>query len=477
MKLLYKLLTSRFGILIPLTGICLFLLLFFVESSMNQLARQLAKQMETATDEDVAEIADKISNLGYSGISELAGGLKSSRRVIVFSCRDALENKFRDWSVESPQNSAPHNLLLSKILAANVDSYGPTTKTIAVSFARRILQNMVSATEKYPHHAEIASNCETILRKTEAERSAAQNPRNLDGMQLVAVGGEPRRVFLPDPNDLETMIAANLKTQRNTGEGSVIRQQNDYSNDFDPYSSNRAELLYAINQSRIESLKQNSQTKPTVLSPESIHEGFPSDIIPKAMLATSNAEETLEFNRSEPEPRIASEYTENDPDRLEQLPPFQATDIVVGESETNVVPIDRTPLGQIPVDEIPDLPTDDLIRLLQHPNPSISAIAEQRLRKRDHFQDSHIALAYRLHNPNPEERKQIFQLLPRTPSIQPIPWLMVLIKDPDPEIRFLTVSFIATSKDAKLVRDVMERAKRDNDSDLNALVEKLEKLR
>ena len=457
---------------------------------MDQLAKLLATQMETAPDEDVAVIADKISNLGSSGIPALADGLKSNRRVVVFTCRDALEKKFRDWSEDSPQNSAQQNLLLSEILARNIDSYGPTTKTIAVSFALRILQNMVSAPGKYPHHAEIASNCEKILRKTEGERLVASNPQNLDDMQLVAVGGEPRRVFQPDQNDLEMMIAANLKTQRNSASESVIQNSIDNSNDFDPYSSNRAELLYAINQSRIESLKRNSQTPPA-RSLNTLYDGgarMPNGILypgsDEMMLATSNTESVDEpsgFRLSEPGAKIASEYdeaaTESNPDRLPQLPPYQPTDNSIVESDKTVVPVDKTSLGQTQISDMPNLPTNDLIRLLQHPNTSISAIAEQRLRNRDHFQDSHIALAYRLHNPNPEERKQIFQLLPRTPSIQPIPWLMVLLKDPDPEIRFLTVSFIATSKDGKLVREVMERAKRDEDPALNALVEKLEKLR
>ena len=122
------------------------------------------------------------------------------------------------------------------------------------------------------------------------------------------------------------------------------------------------------------------------------------------------------------------------------------------------------------------MPTSELIRLLQHPNRSVAAIAEKRLRDREHFQDEHITLAYRLHHPDAGVRKGMIDALVRVPSIHPVPWLMEMLRDSDSEVRLAAVTFIATAKDKTLFQEVLNQARKDDYPRINGLVEKLERI-
>ncbi|MGL6226825.1 MAG: HEAT repeat domain-containing protein [Thermoguttaceae bacterium] len=503
MSLFYSLFRSPLSLIIPLTGICVLLLLLYLNWSSEQFADQLAQKMEQVPEDDVKVFAEQLGSLGKPGISRLVHALTSQRRSVVFAARDVLEKNFQQWSNLPPNNSAPLHLQLSRSLSEELDSFRPTSQLLAVSWSQRILRHMLkSEGEKYPNQSKIAEYCQRILTKTEGERTVLAEPRLLDEMHIVASGGEPKKLLPVELSSRTTQLA-----KRQNGLQNEVEQERENELEFyDPYSSPRADLLYVLYRSRatsqpVERERPDSSPFEEATTGETMIAGNLTDLNLRELPTAGFPSPTL----SQPTQRIGSKYEDlaqpqssrdlrsmsddsnasNDliqgvnsssglEEKLPQLPPYLEN---VKESYSDVQrPIEETSLGRIDQDAIPNLPTVDLMRLLQHPNKAIAALAEQQLRKREYYQDAHIALALRLYNPKPELRKEILELLPRIPSVQPIPWLVELLRDPNPDVRFATLSYLATAKDRQLVQLMIDRAKKDDDPRMNVLVEKLERL-
>lgn len=496
----YSLFRSPLSLLIPLTGICVLLFLLYLNWSSEQFADQLAQKMEQVPEDDVCVFAEQLGNLGKPGISRLVHALTSQRRSVVFAARDVLEKHFQQWSNLPPNNSAPLHLQLSRSLSEELDSFRSTSQLLAVSWSQRILRNMLKFEgEKYPNQSKIAEYCQRILTKTEGERTVLAEPRLLDEMHIVASGGEPKKLL---PVELSSRTTQLAKKQKGLKDEEELESPLDF---YDPYSSPRADLLYVLYQSRRTSqpvererrilgpweeettgtmIAQN-QTDPN--SRELPTAGFPAPTLSQpAQRMGSKYEDVAQSQPLRDSGSISDDSNASNDliqgvnqsfgieEKLPQLPPYLEK---VKEAYSDVqLPIEETALGQIDQDTIPNLPTVDLMRLLQHPNKAIAALAEQQLRKREYYQDAHIALALRLYNPKPELRKEILELLPRIPSVQPIPWLVELLRDPDPDVRFATLSYLATAKDRQLVQLMLDRAKKDDDPRMRGLVEKLERL-
>lgn len=492
MSFLWNLFRSRLGILVPLIGICLLLLYQVVDSAPAHVAKFFAQQMETAPEKDVAELTRRISSLGKAGVPELVHGLASPRRAVVANCYEMLEKQFQQWIETSPKNASPYNYALAKTLLEDLELFGPTARLHASSFAERILRNMlVLENETYPRQPAITAMCEEILKKTEGERLVNRNPLLLQEMHSLTMVGPPSRISPADPHETEMMIAANTKNQKNQS-GFPTRQlhapgkrQLDHleaSEFFDPYSGPRAELLYVAQRSRTLSTDENLRSSST-RDEQAVPGPVPNALQAREMLAqrdysrprTASDFERDEFGamqRSEPMGRIAAQYPpEHDlEEELQELPPYLA-----GQETSQPVPIEKTPLGAIAPEEIAKCSVAELMRLLQHPNQSVQAIAEKQLRKRQ-FRDEHIALAYRMHHPKPEMRRGMVEALARVPDVQPTTWLMEMLRDSDADVRLAAITFIATSKDKKLFQDILDRVRKDDDPRITSLINKLEKI-
>jgi len=482
----------RLMILVTMIALSITLLLYFIEQATPSVARQFASRLETASEQEVQEIVEQLGRLGPAGIAELAQGLSSTRRVVVLGTKNVLDQEFQKWTQQEIRKSVRSHHLLAKSLAENLERFGPTSRLIAASFAQRILRTLLAV----PSHDRIAKRfetiqfCEEILQKTEGERSVAGYPQRLNEMHTIARSGEPQRLYPPDPFDEQLILAANERhrsimpdrfrhgtSERNNGETEF----------YDPYSSHHADLLYAVYQSRLNSAREQSppQQIESTLQPHQVEESVVARVSGLERLAYRNVQgyrlllgnsETVQ--KSQVAERIASQFSldqENGED--ERLPHLSALPKELYDRETTPkVAVENTELGKTPMEEIFHLPTSDLIRLLQHPNRSTSAVAEKRLRDRDGFQDEHIALAYRLHHPDTELRKGMIDALVRVPSIHPVPWLMEMLRDGNPEVRLVAVTFVATAKDKSLFQEVLNQARNDDDPRINGLIQKLERI-
>ncbi len=500
MRFFRRILRSRAIILVPLVVAAIFAILYFFEQSTREVAKQFAAQLETAPEEDVNEILDRLGRLGKAGIPELVHALASNRRVVVLGSKNTLEREFRNWKQLDNRQFAQFHSILAQTLLEDLDRLGPTSRLAAASFAQRTLQTLLAAPaeRKISGRLDITKACEEILRKTEGERIVAGNPKRLNEMYTIAGSGEPVRVYPPDPFEQELILAANERNRPISMPRSPVKSERreEMPEFYDPYSSPRAELLYAVHRSRLDSavkeppLPANLYDRPLDAAQIERLSGLERLAFENAKRNLQGAEEDFlqpdSLHRAQVAERIASQYSPQigvpqpeSEERLPQLPAYEAAPLKVIPDTTPVYPeepVENTMLGKTALEEIPNLPTPDLIRLLQHPDRSIKAVAEKRLRDRDRFQDEHIALAYRLHHPNVEIRKGMIDALIRTPSVQPISWIMEMLRDNDSDVRLAAITFIATSKDKSLLQDVLQRARKDEDPKINALIEKLERI-
>ncbi len=120
------------------------------------------------------------------------------------------------------------------------------------------------------------------------------------------------------------------------------------------------------------------------------------------------------------------------------------------------------------LNQLPDL---DLIRQLSQTQRSELVAVEQQLRRRG-FNDQQLGLARRVADPDPEVRRQLAESLPDLRS-SPNPWLFWLSYDPDPLVRRVVISLMATSQDPRLHRRLREMHSLETDEAIRAQLDKL----
>jgi hypothetical protein len=100
------------------------------------------------------------------------------------------------------------------------------------------------------------------------------------------------------------------------------------------------------------------------------------------------------------------------------------------------------------------------------------ASAAQELTRRG-FSQADLNLAAEITHPDVQVRRQIAQNLPRALGSQAEAWLLLLLDDADVNVRFDAATWLATSSDARVINDVLSRARREQDTRFQRLVQKL----
>ncbi len=116
--------------------------------------------------------------------------------------------------------------------------------------------------------------------------------------------------------------------------------------------------------------------------------------------------------------------------------------------------------------------TASLLSMLRDGDPQANDAAEFELQRRG-FRPSHLELARRLADPNPEVRRLWVEQVPRLTSIDPRPWLWWLATDSDAEVRLTALSLLATTNDLATHRQLIEAARIDGDPRIRELGDRL----
>jgi len=99
-------------------------------------------------------------------------------------------------------------------------------------------------------------------------------------------------------------------------------------------------------------------------------------------------------------------------------------------------------LQRVAIRDLSKLPTQDLMKLINHANSEISVQSETLLKKRDGFQEEHVQLARKLYHPDSSVRKSLLPQLADNDQLETFSWLSELLKDPEQEVRYATVKAI-----------------------------------
>jgi hypothetical protein len=116
----------------------------------------------------------------------------------------------------------------------------------------------------------------------------------------------------------------------------------------------------------------------------------------------------------------------------------------------------------------------DLMRRLRADDGEQRGQARQELVKRG-FSEVDFELARQLFSSDVEARKNLARALPRLSSVDAARWLLWLAQDPQPEVRLVAISTLATTGDSALLSKVEALAANDHDPQIKALAEQIRK--
>ena len=100
------------------------------------------------------------------------------------------------------------------------------------------------------------------------------------------------------------------------------------------------------------------------------------------------------------------------------------------------------------VAELADL---EVMRLLHHGDYGVRYTPERELDRRGYARE-HLAIAKQLVHPDPRERQQLAEQLPRMTDIDPRPWLLQLSEDDDARVRRTAEGILQASKPGREAR-------------------------
>lgn len=129
--------------------------------------------------------------------------------------------------------------------------------------------------------------------------------------------------------------------------------------------------------------------------------------------------------------------------------------------------------GETPRPEATEAETIRRMRDLHASDPGVAEAARAELIAQG-FSEGQIELAQRLFDPDPTVRRELARALIELGSIDPLPWLLHLCRDEDPQVRLTALSLLATTGDPTLLRQVAEMVRRDPDPEVQRLSERLD---
>jgi len=146
-------------------------------------------------------------------------------------------------------------------------------------------------------------------------------------------------------------------------------------------------------------------------------------------------------------------------------------------AHTATLPVSvEEPVQSQPLDSSKTADVLDLMRRLRSDTDSERTSARRELLRRG-FSEVDLELARQLFSPDIEVRKQLAAAVPRLASVDASRWLMWLAADPQPDVRCAAITTLATSGDPALLDRVEAMARRDADSQIQALAGQIRKQR
>ncbi|MDR2172408.1 MAG: HEAT repeat domain-containing protein [Planctomycetaceae bacterium] len=487
--LLVKFFRSVWGFIVPASILLAIAMAFFVAQNQRDLAADYAAQLMVCDDGDVERLVGLLRSLDVAGLVELVNCLRSDREKIFFTCCDAIDEELKKLP-NSPdeKNRDKIYLAMTGAMLQLAPQLKPVAKNAVNQFVQQIMTDLVNIKSNgRSHNLQLATmNCEKIhdvieptlqqiagkiseSQKTKPKTIARYRASNFHD-ELLAANGKPFKQTLQDNNkilDNREYLADNSTPQKNYNE--------QLDNPIPPIPNpklNYNEIAKNTNQNILTNLPNDNYYQ------SADENSFP--ILPK--LDATNNKIASQYNHhyenfeNQPPEKIDDNAAANTHKKRTKPEKFQHLDIKNPfdnyDDADYFLPVD---LRNINLNRVSSLPTNQLMRLLQHPDSNYVLEARRTLIARDGFGNEHLSLAYKLYHYNPAVRKEIIAHLSETNGVLVNAWLTELLNDPNNEIRYNAAALLSTSKDPNTRKLLIEKCQHDADTRIVNLINQLKR--
>ncbi len=397
-------------------------------------AEHWREQMEHAPTGQVESLAGRLTQLGPPGIRALVDALGSDREVVAAASRRVLWAELARWETLPVPTITENLAVLAESLAEHAKDFRPAARRDATELAGEVLRwwpqsgtaRGIEVIDHCGHVLELAAIDQVAVDSIAASGTmSAAHKSQASSVALTGPGMGPGRPALETP-DMSSAVSplpgGELPVDALPG------SQPQVSMESSPTADRRSG-------ERHDSSSRAGDSQPPLQTPQELY--VPGRVRPLSV--------------SEPAP-----------------PP--ATSVL------QIVRSENDAANQVPAydEELAKTETDVLMRWLHAEDPSVASRAEAELRRRS-FTDVHLELARRLFDPDPAVRIELARTLPKLTSVNPVPWLLWLSRDPRNEVRLAAISLMATTGDPELLARIRQMASEDSDAAVQRVAERLEK--
>jgi hypothetical protein len=375
-----------------------------------------------------------MAQLGKPGIRALVDALDSDREVTATAARRALWAELKRWESLSARVVTKNLAVLAEALAQGTEPFRPAARRDAANLATEILRWLPESDAS--DRLAIIANCDRVFEYSAADRHVMASMAAVRSPGRAAVPAsssdesesDPVRPLLEKPD-----MPATLSTV--PGGGLPIETLPIPGIEAHPRAESTADRRSRASESEPSGTVEGEST-PRLSTPGEL-------FLPEGVRPLSAAEP---FPSAPGPPSVTMKIADPSAGAASEPEPDEKFD---------------------------SMETDVLMRWLHSADATVAARAEAVLRRQG-FTDVQVELARRLFDADTAVRIELARTLPRLTSIDPVPWLLWLSRDPDAEVRLAAISLMATTGDPALHARIRQMAREDSDAAVQRVARRLD---
>ena len=441
--------------------------------SRRWLLHRLTADMETLDGPRKQQRLVQISELGAIGIPTLVRALGDPEEAVARTAHDLLQDAQNAWTVLDPTDSLEHHRLMVQAMR-NTASQLPADRG---RWAASLLQQTVLETSDRDDAA--AQQVHSLASET-MSRLGVSRPIVSAGQTAALSAAEPT----PDALTPVT-VAANRVIRVGSSEADplpVNARELDSWTSWPPGEpapvSGPAGTREASPDVQMESVSHRSDSPstakldPTATSDSSSHTG--SDPSGDSEPDTSDYTEASASGNVQAQPSIYRSSTY-------RLRPVQSTAEVSLQAFRHKNTGEPEGAGGQPTTHLVDSPmatydTRSVIHWLGHTDPQLCKAAELELTRRG-FDQQQLSIAAQIATGDLQTRLELVDTIARSQSLDPRPWLLMLLDDDNRDVKLRVISVLATMQAPDITRQLQQRLAAERDPTVAARIRRVLDLR
>ena len=399
------------------------------------LVRHYRQRISVVEGAEARVLMRQAADLGEPGIKVLVDGLGSANESVAHAAGEVIRDRMEDWKSLRTRYSSPLLARLALELSAAVEQFDGSARAEAARIAEEILKRRL---DRYAvDRCQVISACRQVIRLAEATAQPGPSPGNAN----VDLAAEDQA--LPDAAARENSAITSVPiAQLAALPGGGLPQTSQPFIEGGRLDEQMHKLTHRFDPRDLGQPLADGQS-PTEKTP---------------------GDEPRWFNA----PRVAQPLdTDRGAARLSgpsggamSLPDEDTNNRTRDDGSGQRVSSDTPKSDQAGKQQPCDMQTVDLLRQLNDDATAAAARNELRLRG---FKDHHFRVAAKLFDPDPAVRTRLARELLSVPGLNPHPWLLLLARDANSDVRLTAISLLATAADPAILAEVEKLAGRDPD--------------